>query len=183
MKFSFKSLLGLDLREARTTRKVVSAEASVKKEEQQNLSTSDRLKLVRAAREGGANKLTFFELDGQTRGGFRSVCDLYMHLETLLKAMSFCDMGNVFKILPNETIALLEIKLEGCFNSHNLLNDAEDALATDPLNSSLKEKLEETVVSQELAITEIEDVLLEPIDFLTNSKGIEEEEVRTSSRR
>ena len=66
MKFSFKSLLGTVPRGARSVRDVVAAGVSVKKEERNNLSTSDRLKLARAAREGGTDKFTFFESDGQT---------------------------------------------------------------------------------------------------------------------
>ena len=64
MQFSFKSLLGTIPRGARSVRDVVAAGISVKKEERTNLSTSDRLKLTKAAREGGRDKFPFFESDG-----------------------------------------------------------------------------------------------------------------------
>ena len=54
MKFSFKTLLG-----------AVSANVSAKKEDRGSLSTSDKLKLARSAREGSTNKFSFFESDGQ----------------------------------------------------------------------------------------------------------------------
>ena len=117
MKFSLKSLLGAVLRGDRTTREEEAYGVPVKKEELQNLNTSDRLKLEKAAIEGGADESTFFESDVQTGGGFGVVCDLYTCLESLSTAMSFCDMGEAFKTLPSENIVLLEIRLEDCFNS------------------------------------------------------------------
>ena len=89
----------------------------VKKEERKNLSIPDRLKLAKSAREGGADKLTVFESDCQTRGDFRGVCNLFMRLESLSKAIEFCDMGEVLKRIPRDMIALLDIKLKGFFNS------------------------------------------------------------------
>ena len=117
MNFSFKSFLGTVLRGARSIREVVDSGASVKKEEQNNLSVSYRLKLTKAEREGGTENLTLFESDGQSRGNFGTVNDLRMRLEPLSKATTFYDMGDMFKILPINTITLLESKLEECFNS------------------------------------------------------------------
>ena len=65
MKLSFKSLLGVVPRGARSVGDIVTADVSVKKEEQTNLSTSDKLKLAKAAREGRDDKFTFFESDGK----------------------------------------------------------------------------------------------------------------------
>jgi len=84
---SFKSLLGVVPRGARTVRKVVSAGISFKKEDRSTLSTSDKLKLDKAAREGGNDKLTFFETNGKAGGNFRAVYDLHMRLDTLSTAM------------------------------------------------------------------------------------------------
>ena len=117
MKFSFKSLLGTVPKGARSVRDVVAAGVSVKKEERTNLSTSDRLKLAKAAREGGTNKFTFFESDGQTGGDFRAVYDLHMRLEALSKAITFYDMGDVFQILPSNIIVVLESKLDVYFTA------------------------------------------------------------------
>ena len=52
MKISFKSLLGTVPRGIRTVGEIVAAGVSVKKEERKNLSTSDKLKLAKSAREG-----------------------------------------------------------------------------------------------------------------------------------
>ena len=53
MNLTFKSLLGVVPRGARSVGEIVAAGVSVKKEARTNLSTSDKLKLAKAAREGG----------------------------------------------------------------------------------------------------------------------------------
>jgi hypothetical protein len=141
---------------ARSVRDVVAAGVSVKKEERNNLSTSNRLKLARAAREGGTDKFTFFESDGQTGGDFRAVYDLHMSLEALSKAITFYDMGDVFQILPSKTIKLLESKLDVYFTTQTNINTTSDILATDPTNASLKTDLADAVVAREVALKEIE---------------------------
>ena len=59
MKFSFKSLLDVVPRGSRTIHEAVAAGVSVKKEERQKSSTSDRLKLAKASREGGTHEFIF----------------------------------------------------------------------------------------------------------------------------
>ena len=145
MKFSFKSLLGTVTRGARTIREVVAAGVPVKKEERQNLSTSDELKLVKTSKEGGTCKFTFFDPDGQTRGYFRVVHDLFMRIEFLSKATSFHDMCNVFKMIHREMTTLLESKLDDFFNSQSILNDTCDVLTMDPSNYSFTERLKEAI--------------------------------------
>ena len=147
MKFSFKSLLGTVPRGARSVRDAVASGVSVKKEERNNLSTSDRLKLAKAAREGGMDKFTFFESDGQTGGDFRAVYDLHMRLEALSKAITFYDMGDVFQILPSNTITLLESKLDVYFTAQTNINNTSDILVTDPTNTSFKTNLADAVVA------------------------------------
>jgi len=61
---SFKSLLEVVPRGARTVREVSTAGISVKRTDRSSLSKSDKLKLAKVAREGGENKFTFFETDG-----------------------------------------------------------------------------------------------------------------------
>ena len=100
MKFSFKSLPGTIPRGARSIRDVVATGVSVKKKERTNLSTSDRLKLAKATREGGTDKFTFFESDGQTGSDLRAVYDLHKCLEALSTAIKFYDMGDIFKCSP-----------------------------------------------------------------------------------
>ena len=100
-----------------------------------------------------------------------------MCLQDLSKAITFCNIGNVFKTLPSETIALLENKLEEYFNSQSLLNDTGDALVADLSNTSFKESLEEAEERREDVISALEDVILEAIDTLTSYARVEEEDL------
>ena len=59
MKLTFKSLLGVIPRGARSVGEIVAAGVSVRKEERTNLSTTDKLKLAKAAREGGSTNSPF----------------------------------------------------------------------------------------------------------------------------
>jgi len=61
---SFKSLLGVVARRARTVSKVVVAGVSDKKEYRSTLCTFEKLKPAKEAREGDDNKFIFFESDG-----------------------------------------------------------------------------------------------------------------------
>ena len=67
----------------------------MEKEQRTNLSTSEKLKLAKSARERGTNKFTFFNSDGKVGGDFRTVCDLHMQFEGLSKAITFYDMNDV----------------------------------------------------------------------------------------
>ena len=91
-------------------------------------------------------------------------------------------MGDVFQILPSKIIVLLERKLDVYFTAHTNINKASDILATDTTNASFKTNLADAIAAQEVALTALEDVPLEPTDLLTSYKGIEEEEVRMSNR-
>jgi len=95
---SFKILLGVIPRGARTVREVSAAGISVKKTDCAPLSTSDKLKLAKSAREGEENRFTFFETDGKLGSDFRAVYDLHMRLDALGKAIAFFDMDDVFNI-------------------------------------------------------------------------------------
>ena len=66
-------LLGKNPSEARIPEDMQSAGVSVRKEKRDALSTSDRLKLSKSAREGGNDKFTFFVTDGTAAHGFKSV--------------------------------------------------------------------------------------------------------------
>ena len=77
-----------------------------------SLSTSDKLKLAKSAREGGENKFTFFETDGKSGSDFRAVYDLHMRLDALGKSITFFNMDDVFNIIPCETVKLLESRLQ-----------------------------------------------------------------------
>ena len=82
MKLTFKSLLGVVPRGDRSVGEIVAAGVSVKIEERTNLSTSDKLKLAKAAREGGGDKFTIFESDKFYRTFFvtciPAICQQYV---------------------------------------------------------------------------------------------------------
>jgi len=60
MRFLFKSLMGSLTSAQWTESEVTAAGVSIKKEDRGKLSTSDMLKLSKAAREGGADTFMFF---------------------------------------------------------------------------------------------------------------------------
>ena len=135
---SFKSLLDVIPRGARTVREVSSAGVSVKRNDRASLSTSDKLKLAKVARDGGENTFIFFETDGKWGSDFRAVYDLHMCVDALGKAITFYDKDDDFNIIPCETVTILEMKLEDLFDAQALAGTAEDALATNPTYSTLK---------------------------------------------
>ena len=57
MKLSFKSLMGSIPKGGQTADQVIAAGVTVRKKDRPSLSTSDKLKLSRAAREGGTDKV------------------------------------------------------------------------------------------------------------------------------
>ena len=69
MKLSFMTLLDTVTRGARTLSVVVAVGFLIKKEERQNLSVLDKIRLAKSTRKGGKGKFTFFESDGQPGGG------------------------------------------------------------------------------------------------------------------
>ena len=159
----------------------MAAGVSVKKESRTTLSTSDKLKLAKAAREGGNNKFTFFESDGKVGGDFRAVYDLHMRLEALAKSIMFYDMDDVFNILPSETVKLLEEKLEVLFACQRTVGEATELLATEPSNTVHQAALGTAMASEASALSTLEQVPLDPTSLLKNFKGIGEEEVRASN--
>ena len=181
MKLSFKSVLGAVPRGARSVSDIIAAGVTVKKEARAGLSTSDKLKLSKAAREGGEDKFTFFESDGKVGGDFRAVYDLHMRLEALSKAILFYDMDDVFHILFSETVKRLEDKLTVLFATQTSIGVATDLLATDPGNSVFKTDLDTTIADGASALADLEAVSLSPTNLLKNYKGIGEEEVRVSN--
>ena len=110
---------------------------SVKKEDRGNLSTSDLLKLSNAAREGGVDKFSFFEADGKIGSDFKAVYDLHMRIEALSKTVTFYDMKDVFRILPEDTIEALEYQFQLMFTCQADLDGLEDRLRTDGTNADL----------------------------------------------
>ena len=182
MKASFKSVLGAVPRGARSVSDIVAAGVTVKKEARAGLSTSDKLKLLKAAREGGEDKFTFFESDGKVGGDFRAVYDLHMRLEALSKAILFYDMDDVFHILPSKTVEQLESKLTVLFETQASVGEATNLLATDPGNSVFKTDLKTAIADEASALADLKAVSLSPMNLLKNYKGIGEDKVRVSNR-
>ena len=182
MKLSFKSVLGAIPRGSRSVTDIVAAGVTVKKDARAGLSTSDKLKLSKAAREGGEDKFTFFESDGKVGGDFRAVYDLHMRLEALSKAILFYDMDDVFHILSSETVEQLESKLTVLFETQASVGEATDLLATDPTNPLFQSDLDSAIADGASALAALEAVPLSPTNLLKHYKGIGEEEVRVSNR-
>jgi len=66
MKLTFKSLLGVIARGARSVGEMVTAGVSMKKDDRTNLSITDKLKLAKAARKRrGVDKFTVSKSDGK----------------------------------------------------------------------------------------------------------------------
>jgi len=78
MKLSFKSLMVTVPRSVRTAETVTAASVSLKKKKRGSLSTSDQIKLSRAARERGSEKFAFFDTNVNVRNNFKAVYDLRM---------------------------------------------------------------------------------------------------------
>ena len=70
------------------------------------------MKLSKAAREGGADKFSFFASDGKIIGDFKTVYDLHIHIESISKAMTQFDMLDVFQVILSATLPLLNIAIE-----------------------------------------------------------------------
>jgi hypothetical protein len=152
------------------------------KEARTTLSTSDKLKLSKAAREGGDDKFTFFESDGNDGGDFRAVYDLHMRLEALSKVIMFYDMEDVFQILSKDTVQELETKLSILFASQAAIRITTDTLTADLSNQTLKTDLASAVANGNTALDNLEAVSLTPVNILKNYKDLEEDEVRQSNK-
>ena len=79
MKSSFSNLLGTLTRGAHTLHQIKTTGVSVKKEDRGKLSTSDLLKLSKAAREGGVDNFSFFEADRKVGRNFKAVWLAHAH--------------------------------------------------------------------------------------------------------
>ena len=102
-------LIGRAPIDARTVEDVQSAGVSVRKDKRDELSTSDRLKLSKSAREGGGDKFTFFVTDGTASNDFKSVYDLQMQVDALITSLTLYDMVDVFQVLTVDKVQELEL--------------------------------------------------------------------------
>jgi len=101
-----------------------------------------------------------------------------MRLDALGKAITFYDMDDVFNIIPCETVSMLKMKLKDLFDAQALAKTAEDALATNPTDSTLKLAVADSVAERQSAEEALERVEIEPVDLLKNYKRINEDTVR-----
>ena len=109
---SFKDLLSSVPTARRTEQDVMAAGVSIKKVDREKLSTSDKLKLSKATREGGTDKFSFFASNGKMIGDFKTVYDLHMRIESASKAMTKFYMLDVFEVILPATLPLLNSAIE-----------------------------------------------------------------------
>ena len=91
---------------------VTSAEISTKKYNREKLSTSDILKLSKAARDSEINKFSFFTCNKKIASKFQTVYNVIIQIEALLKTLTNFDMKGVFHITPESIIVKLSAKIE-----------------------------------------------------------------------
>ena len=97
---------------ARSIQEVFAIEVSVKKELRTKVSTSDQLKLSKQSREGRSDKFSFSESIGSIESDFKAIYDLHMRIKALSKTLVMFDMTDVFQLLPESTVSILETKLQ-----------------------------------------------------------------------
>lgn len=100
---NFTSMFGIIPREARTLQEVANTGVFVKNEPMTTLSTSDQLKLPKATRGGGSEKLLFFETTSSIGSDFQKVNDLHMQVKDLFEALMFYALIDVFQVLDEAT--------------------------------------------------------------------------------
>ena len=81
MKFSFASLLGTVPRGTRTLQLVTTAGVLVKNKECSKLNIFDQLKQSKSTREGGIDKFSFIQVNGEVGRDFKTVYGLHMRIE------------------------------------------------------------------------------------------------------
>ena len=93
MRLSFKNIMGsMPTTTRQTESEVLAASVSIQKEARVALSTSDKLKLERAARSGGDNNFAFFQSTGLLVNSFETVYSLHVRLDALSKALDRYNM-------------------------------------------------------------------------------------------
>jgi hypothetical protein len=154
---------------------------SVKKEDRARLNTSNLLKLSQSGREGGTDKFAFFEADGKVGSDFKAVYDLHMRIEALSKALMFFDMKDVFEIIPEHTIDLLEVKLQNMFRNQADLQEAEDRMLLNATDADLQ--TDQRLATQAVAssIQALNAVEITTIDLFSDFKLVDETTIRRSN--
>ena len=183
MRLSSKYLMGsIPTTAGRTESEVLATSVSIRKEDRGALSTSDKLKLERAARSGGDSKFAFFQSTGQLVNSFETVYSLHMRLDSLTKALDQYDMNDVFKILPEETVTNLDTSLAYLLSCQSSEQEALRAVAADPTDNLLVSQA--ALASRELQVAEgkVDAVDIEPIDMMSRLHELNEATIRRSNR-
>ena len=150
----------------RTEQYRAAASVSINKEDRGKLSASQKLKLSKASRERGIDKLTFIKSNGKIVNKFQTIYDLHMQIEALAKYLNFFNMRDVFEIIPENTVELLPAKLEDLFESQADLDQATDELQLEPTNENLKATLGHAKTKYSKAATALEDVDIKQQDLV-----------------
>ena len=179
---NFIKLLGAVPRGSLTVEDIVIAGVSVTKEGLVALSTSDRLKLTRVAREGGEDKFIFFESNGKVGRDFWAVRDIYMRLDALPKHIKYYNMHEMFNVLSRKTVLELEENLDVLFVAQAAVTLNSEALNFDPDNIDLAVALTSAQASEAIALLDLDAVDLVTTNLLANHKIISKEEVKVSKR-
>jgi len=95
-----------------TVEEVQAADVSVQKDKRESLSTSDKIKLSKAARERESEKFAFFVTDGTAANDFKSVYDLQIQVDALITILTLYDMMDMFQVLSVATLDRLELCTE-----------------------------------------------------------------------
>ena len=165
-------LIGRSPIDARTVEDVQSAGVSVRKDKRDELSASDRLKLSKAAREGGGDKFSFFVTDGTASNDFKSIYDLQMQVDALITSLTLYDMVDVFQVLTVDKVHELEL----CTVA---LNTANANLAEADIDDATEVSAATSLVLE--AEDKLAKIQLNPKNLLTDYKDVSVEDVRATN--
>ena len=179
---SFKDLLGLVPTARRTEQDVTAVGVSIKKIDREKLSTSDKLKLSKAAREGGSDRFSFFASDGKMIGDFKTVYDLHMRIESASKAMTQYDMQDVFQVILPATLSLLNSAIEDLFKCQTAENRAHLALQADSASLELASILNLKKDATAAATTKLENINIRTSNLFTTFQDLTEDNIKQSNR-
>ena len=178
---NFASLLGVIPKGACTIQEVTTAGVSVKKELRTKLSNSDQLKLSKQAKEGGSDKFSFFETTGSIGSDFKAVYDLHMRIEALSKALVLFDMTDVFQILPESTVSVLETKLQALHACQADSDRLELALIDSPQSAELLSESATSLAALASCTSDLQTTTITTMNLIKSFKDLKETTIRRSN--
>ena len=179
---SFLEVMGSVPTGRRSESEVTAASVSIKKNDRVRLGTSDRLKLAKAAKEGGTDKFTFFASDGKLVNDFQTVYDLHMRIEALSKALTSYDMLDVFQVIPQETILRLSSALDLLFDCQSDEEQAATALALNPTDTVLVATNSTRIRATARAESQLSAIKINSVNLITSFQDLDETAIRQSNR-